>query len=74
LGILFTNLATFNRLIKEIAKMAIPWAENLLHFHRNKVLKNMFCFLATVLATLKKIGGIFSNHLVTLRDNEERGS
>jgi hypothetical protein len=54
--------------------MDIPWATNLLHFHQNKLFKNMFCILAlyglaTVLATFKRIGQFFpksSGHPVTL--------
>jgi hypothetical protein len=42
-----------------------PWATILVHFHRNKLLKNMFYILvlfglAPVLATFQKIGRFFS--------------
>jgi hypothetical protein len=45
--------------------MAIPWATNLLHFHLKKNCLKMannlaLFFLATYLATLKKIGRFFS--------------
>jgi hypothetical protein len=51
--------------------MAVPLATNLLHFHLNKLFKNVFCILAffvlvAVLATFQKIGQFFPNHLVTL--------
>jgi hypothetical protein len=44
--------------------MATYWATNLLHFHLNKLFKNMVCIvalfgLATVLATFQKIWPIF---------------
>jgi hypothetical protein len=44
--------------------MEIPLATNLIHFHLNKLFKNMVCILelfclATVLATFQKIGQIF---------------
>jgi hypothetical protein len=45
--------------------MGIPWDTILVHFHQNKLFKNMFCIvvlfgLASVLATLQKIGRFFS--------------
>jgi hypothetical protein len=45
--------------------MVNSWATNLLHFHLNKLFKNMVCILelfslATVLATFQKIGRIFA--------------
>jgi hypothetical protein len=51
--------------------MSISRATNILHFHRNKVLKSELCILAlfgtaTVLATFQNIGQFFPNHLVTL--------
>ena len=51
--------------------MVVPWAINLLHFHLNKLFKNVFCIfelfgLAAVLATFQKIGRFFPNHLVIL--------
>jgi hypothetical protein len=52
--------------------MPIPWATNLLHFHLNKLFKKKVCNLATVLATFKKIGRFFPNHLVTLLSKDER--
>jgi hypothetical protein len=55
--------------------MAIPWATNLLHFHLKKVFKKWLIiwhyFLATYLATLKKLGDFFQNHLVTLPSTQE---
>ncbi len=49
--------------------MAIPWAKNL--FSPTQLFKKRVCnlalfCLATVLATFKKIGHFFPNHLVTL--------
>jgi len=46
--------------------MAVPLATNVLHFHLNKLFKNVFCILAlfglaAVLATFQKIGQFFSN-------------
>jgi hypothetical protein len=45
--------------------MAVPWASNLLHFHLNKLFKNVFCILALFglaagLATFQNIGRFFS--------------
>jgi hypothetical protein len=45
--------------------MAVPWATHLLHFHLNKLFRNVFCILAlfglaTVLATFQKIGQFYS--------------
>jgi hypothetical protein len=50
---------------EEIAhKMANLWATNTLHFHLNKLFKNMVCILVlfglpTVLATFSKMGDFF---------------
>ncbi len=74
---LFHQLGYFWRLIKEIAqKMVKPLATNLLHFHLNKLFKMvsnlaLFC-LANYLATIKKIGWFFPNHLVTLTTTEAK--